>query len=51
MSTLGIFHIVNMLVHVKDQVVPTHKLPSMVPWYRLETFSIAVNLAEMKYFC
>ena len=34
---------------VKDPVVLTDKLPSMVTWYRLETSSIAVNLAQMKY--
>ena len=35
---------------VKDSVVPTEKLLSMVAWYRLKTSSIAVNLAQMKYF-
>ena len=38
-----------MPVPVKDLVVPTDKLPSMVALYRLETSSIAVNLAQMKY--
>ena len=38
-----------MAVCVKDPVVPTDKCPSMVAWYRLETSSIAVNLAKMKY--
>ena len=38
-----------MPVPVKDPVVPTDKLLSMVAWYRLETSSIAVSLAQMKY--
>ena len=38
-----------MPVPVKDPVVQTDKLPIMVVWYRLETSSIAVNLAKMKY--
>ena len=38
-----------MPVPVKDLVVPTDRLPSMEAWYRLETSSIAVNLAQMKY--
>ena len=38
-----------MPVTVKDPFLPTYKLPSMVAWYRLETSSIAVNLAQMKY--
>ena len=38
-----------MPVPVKDPLVPTDKLPSMVAWCRLETSSIAVNLAQMKY--
>ena len=38
-----------MPVPVKYPVVPTDKLLSMIAWYRLETSSIAVNLAQMKY--
>ena len=38
-----------MPVPVKEHVVPTDKLPSMVAWYRLQTSSIAVNLAQMKH--
>ena len=38
-----------MPVPIKDPVVPTDNLPSMVAWYRLEMSSIAVNLAQMKY--
>ena len=49
MNTFEIFNIFNMPVHVKDPVGPTDKLHSMVAWYRLETSSIAVNLAQMKY--
>ena len=48
-NTFKIFNIFNMPVPVKDPVVPTDKLPSMVAWYRLQTSSIAVKLAEMKY--
>ena len=38
-----------MPVPVKDPVLPTDKLPSMVAWDRLETSSIVFNLAQMKY--
>ena len=38
-----------MPVPVKDPVLLTDNLPSMVAWFRLETSSIAVNLAQMKY--
>ena len=38
-----------MLVYIKDPVVLTDRLPSMAAWYRLETSSIAINLAQMKY--
>ena len=38
-----------MPVPAEDHVVLTNKIPSMVDWYRLETSSIAVNLAQMKY--
>ena len=43
------FNIFNMPVPVKDSVVPTDKLPNMVAWNRLDTSSIPVNLAQMKY--
>ena len=49
MNTLKIFNIFNMPVPLKDPVVPTDKLPSMVAWYSLETSLIAGNLAQMKY--
>ena len=49
MNTFEIFNIFHMPVPVKDPVVPTDKLPSMVAWYRLETSSIPGNLAQMKY--
>ena len=49
MNIFDIFNIFNMLVPVKDPVVLTDKLPSMVAWYRLKTSSITVNLAQMKY--
>ena len=49
MNTFEIFNILNIPVPVKDPAVPTNKLPSMVAWYRLETSSIAVYLAWMKY--
>ena len=49
MNSFEIFNIFNMPVPVKDPVVPTDKLLSMVAWCRLETFSIVVNLAQMKY--
>ena len=48
-STFEIFNIFNVPVPVKDLVSPTDNLPSMVAQYRLETSSIAVNLAQMKY--
>ena len=48
-NTFKIFNIFNMPVPVKDPVIPTDKLPSMVARYRLETDSIAVNLAQMKF--
>ena len=38
-----------MPLFVKNPVVPTDKLPSVVASYRLETSSIAINLAQMKY--
>ena len=38
-----------MKVPVKDPVVPKDKLSNMVAWYRLETSSVAVNPAKMKY--
>ena len=38
-----------MSVPAKDTVVPTDMPPNMEAWYRLETSSIAVNLAQMKY--
>ena len=40
-----ILNIFNMTVPVRGLIVPTDKLPHMVAWYRLETSSIAVNLA------
>ena len=39
-----------MPVPVKDPIVPTDKLPSMVDWYKLETPSTDVNLAQIKMF-
>ena len=48
-DTFEIFNIFNMAVPAKDPVVPTDKLPSMVVWCRLNTCSIAVNLAQIKY--
>ena len=48
-NTFEIFNIFNMPVTVQDPFVPTDKLPSIVAWYRLETSSIAVNLAQMNY--
>ena len=48
-NTFKIINIFNMPVPVKDPIVPTDKLPSMVACHRLETSSIAVNLAQMKY--
>ena len=44
-NTFEILNIFNMPVPVASR----NKLPSMVAWYRLETSSIAVNLAQMKY--
>ena len=38
-----------MPVPVKNPVVPADKPPSMVAWYKLQTSSIAINLAQMKY--
>ena len=38
-----------MPVPVKVPVEATDKLPRMVDWYRLDTSSIAGNLAQMKY--
>ena len=38
-----------MPVPVKDHVEPTDKHLNMVPGYRLDTSSTAVNLAQMKY--
>ena len=49
MNIFEFLNIFNMPVPVKDPVVPTDKLPSKVAWYRLETSSVAVNLAQMKY--
>ena len=49
MNTFEIWNIFHVQVPVKDPVVPTDKLTSMVAWYRLEISSIAVNLAQMKY--
>ena len=49
MNTFENFEVFNMPVPVGDPVVPTDKPPGMVAWYRLETSSIAVNLAQMKY--
>ena len=49
MKTFEIFNVFNMPIPVKDTNVPTDKLPSMVAWYKLETSSITVNLAEIKY--
>ena len=34
---------------VKDTVVSTDKLLSMVAWYKLDTSLIAVNHTQMKY--
>ena len=48
MNTFEISGVFNLPVPVKDPVAPTNKLPSIVAWYRLETSSIAVNLAQMK---
>ena len=48
-NTFEIFKIFNMLITVKDPVVPKDKLPNMVAWYRLEMSSIAVDLAQMIY--
>ena len=48
MNTFEICNIFCMPVSVKDPVVAIDKLPNMVVWYRLETSSIAINLAEMK---
>ena len=48
MNTLEIY-IFNMSVPVKDPVVPTDELPSIVAWYRLEISSILFNLAQMIY--
>ena len=50
MNVFEFFKIFTMLIPVKDPVVPTDKLPNIVAWYRLETSSMAVNLAQMKYF-
>ena len=38
---------INMPVPVKDTVVLTDKVPSIVAWYRLGASSIAVNLAQI----
>ena len=38
-----------MPVPVKDPVITTDKVTSIVAWYRLETSSITVNLAQLKY--
>ena len=47
-NTFEIFNILNMPIPVKGPVVPTDRLLSMTAWYRLETPSIAVNLAQLK---
>ena len=49
MYTLEIFNIFNMPIPVEDPVVPTDKLPSMVPWYILDIYSTVVNLVQMEY--
>ena len=49
MNTFEICSIFHIQVPVKDPVVPMDKLSSMLTWNRLETSSIAVNLAQMKY--
>ena len=49
MNTFEIFKIFNMLVPIKDPVVPTDKLLNMVAWYRLETSSTAVNVTRIIY--
>ena len=49
MNTFDIFNVFNMPVPVKNPIVPTDKLPSMVALYRFETTSVAVNLVQMKY--
>ena len=49
MNTFENFKVFNMPFPIKDPIVPMDKLPHMVPWYRLETSSIAVNLAQMKH--
>ena len=49
MNTFEIFNIFNMAVLLKDPAVPKDKLPNMTAWYRLETSSIAANLAQMNY--
>ena len=38
-----------MPVPVKEPFILTGKLPNILAWYRLETSSIPVNLAKMKY--
>ena len=45
-NTFEMFNISNMPVPVKDFIVQQINSPL---WYRLETFSITVNLAQMKY--
>ena len=49
MNTFELFKIFNISVPVKDPVVLTDNLPNMVARYTLETSSIAINLAQMKY--
>ena len=49
MNTFENFNIINMQIPVKDPIVLTDKLPSMVAWYRLKTSPIAVNPEQMKY--
>ena len=48
-NTFQIFKIFNMPAPVNDTTVPTDKLPNKVPWYKLETSSIAINLTQIKY--
>ena len=43
MNTFEFFKTFNMPVPVKDSVVPTDQLPSIVAWYRLETSSLSVE--------
>ena len=46
MNTFEFFNIFNIPVPVKDPLVPTYKLTSMIVWYRLETSSIDANLVQ-----